>query len=113
MENGRRLRRSVLSTLTVAAIASAGACFSFGDLSGGDGPDASDASAQEVTIDAATPFEADIVDSGSTLYPSCKATHAALPSLPNGFYSLLSDNGGAPFTAYCDMTNDDGGWMLV
>ena len=46
---------------------------------------------------------------------SCLAIHTATPAAPSGVY-MLDPNGGSPadsFLAYCDMTNDGGGWMKI
>jgi hypothetical protein len=47
---------------------------------------------------------------------SCAALHAEDPAAPDGTYVIDPDGSEgpiAPFSAFCDMTNDDGGWMLV
>ena len=43
---------------------------------------------------------------------SCAAIHAAAPTLPSGVYSVDVDGAGgrAPFSVYCDMVTDGGGW---
>jgi len=49
---------------------------------------------------------------GYDLSLSCSALHALSPALPSGNYILDTDGAGAapPFTAYCDMDHDGGGW---
>jgi len=45
-------------------------------------------------------------------HPSCRALHAAAPSVPTGAYPMESVNG-ARYDAHCDMSTDSGGWTLV
>ena len=47
--------------------------------------------------------------------PSCKALLAASPNTKSGVYVLDADGKGplAPFSAYCDMKDDGGGWTRV
>lgn len=70
----------------------------------GDGDDTQTADA--ATRDGTTP---------SASLPSCAAIHQANPDLPDGMYSIDpdGDGDGAPFDAFCDMTNEGGGWTLV
>lgn len=46
---------------------------------------------------------------------SCAAIKAARPQTPDGVQLIDPDGPGpaAPFSAWCDMTTDEGGWMLV
>ena len=47
---------------------------------------------------------------------SCDELHRATPTAPDGFQMIDPDGPSgpiAPFRAWCDMTHDGGGWMLV
>ena len=48
-------------------------------------------------------------------HPTCKAILDAGESIGTGVYNIDPDGTGgiSPFSAYCDMTTDDGGWTLV
>lgn len=46
-----------------------------------------------------------------SLYASCGALHHAAPTLYSGFYPISI--GDTPYSAYCDMATDGGGWTQV
>jgi hypothetical protein len=116
--HARQALRVAIAIGVLAVIPVVG-CFSFGDLSGGDSDAGSivDASqAVEATNDAsvAPHFDAGNEPDGAPItFESCAAAHAAVPNAPDGFFPLSGIDGGAPIQAYCDMTQDNGGWMLV
>lgn len=83
-------------------------------LSGGlesDAPDASEGGAPDAAdaADGASP-----ADAGPDVpYGSCAAAQASLVDAADGVYLIQRGEAGAPLPSYCDMTGDDGGWMLV
>ncbi len=101
--------RAVPIVVGTVAIATAIGCFSFGDLSGGG---VSDAGADSAVASDGAPLSDSGGDAGTVSYASCAAAYAALPAAVDGFFSIAAEDGGA-FRAYCDMTHDDGGWMLI
>lgn len=66
-------------------------------------PDAGDGGGPQDSGDAAAPAS------------SCKALKLTSPATPDGVQTIDPDGSGpiAPFQAWCDMTRDGGGWMLV
>ncbi len=58
----------------------------------------------------ATGARADFVATGCEP-PSCKAILEANPSAPSGVYTISPT--GTPFSTFCDMSLDGGGWSLV
>jgi hypothetical protein len=58
---------------------------------------------------------ADAQGDAASAVASCDALKRASPGTPDGVQLIDPDGPGPvqPFRAYCDMTNDDGGWMLV
>jgi hypothetical protein len=44
---------------------------------------------------------------------SCSQLHQANPDLPSGAYLIAPVTADAPFTAYCEMVAEGGGWTLV
>lgn len=90
----------------VAFVLCAAACGSVGNKPEPD--------AKVIDIDAAIDAAID-APAGTTFATSCKDLHASQPSMPSGTYMLDPDgNGGAaPFSAYCDMALENGGWTVV
>lgn len=58
-----------------------------------------------------------ILKQGACVLPpvTCRTIHLADGTMPSGVYQLDPDGGSRDnaFAAYCDMTNDGGGWMKV
>ena len=94
---GRRRLHPRLLTLSLAACG-----FEGQNEAGDDTPssDAADASSDAPVVSA----------------KSCAALRSEQPATPDGAYSIDPDGpegSGPPFTTFCDMTVDNGGWTLV
>jgi hypothetical protein len=112
--------RTVLgSALAGGARASLGALGVLGALATACSPTLEHASTFEPSdgLDAATPAANEAHEDASTpvAIASCDALKQAQPNTPDGF-QLIDPDGDGPmpgFRAWCDMTQDFGGWMLV
>jgi hypothetical protein len=79
----------------------------------------------DLNLGAGTTVDGDPVGSGTTdlaygrlpTMPgtSCKDIKARVPSAGDGLYLIDTDGAGsgAPYSVYCDMTRDGGGWTLI
>jgi hypothetical protein len=106
--------------MAISALVLGGAigCFSFSDLTGGGGDAGTIDAASETDVatdaDVIPIFDAGVSPDGAAItFLSCAAAHAELPNAPDGLFLLSGLDGGPTIQAYCDMTNDNGGWMLV
>lgn len=108
------LRRPAVQLWIFVVVGGSSACFLTTSLDGLSGSPAT------VSADASDAGENDAGDDGrpsdagvDVAYASCAAAQAARVNAPDGVYLLERGEGAAPLAAYCDMTSDDGGWMLV
>lgn len=91
------------------AVVGVAAC-SLTSLEGYAGSPEEDAGAPDTSV---PPIDA--APDAAVVFASCDALKKAKPATPDGMQLIDPDGPGplAPFSAYCDMTKDDGGWMLL
>lgn len=101
-----------------ASFCASGACYLTTSLDGfAAGPAAGPDAGAESSADATPDRDAAIPGvNASAAVASCEALKRASPATPDGFQTIDPDGAAGPippFAAWCDMTADDGGWMLV